>query len=33
VFVSHDQRIAQRFGRQVALPQINRAARVAEPAA
>jgi len=27
VFVSHDRRIAPRFGRQVSLPQINRAAR------
>lgn len=27
VFVSHDRRIASRFGRQVSLPEINRAAR------
>jgi putative ABC transport system ATP-binding protein len=29
VFVSHDQRIAQRFARHVLLPEINRAASVA----
>ena len=29
VFVSHDQRIAQRFGRHVLLPEINRAATTA----
>jgi putative ABC transport system ATP-binding protein len=30
VLVSHDRRIAQRFGREVSLPQINRAARAVE---
>ncbi|MFT3666417.1 ATP-binding cassette domain-containing protein [Piscinibacter sp.] len=33
VLVSHDRRIAGRFGRQVSLPQINRAARIPEAAA
>ena len=28
VFVSHDRRIAERFGRHVLLPEINRAARI-----
>ena len=30
VLVSHDRRIARRFGREVSLPQINRAASAAE---
>ena len=33
VLVSHDRRIAQRFGRQVLLPSINRAARPDEAGA
>jgi len=33
VLVSHDRRIAARFGRQVSLPDINRAARREEAAA
>ncbi|MBU1360038.1 MAG: ATP-binding cassette domain-containing protein [Gammaproteobacteria bacterium] len=33
VFVSHDRRNADRFGRQVSLPAINRAARAEEAAA
>ena len=32
VFVSHDRRIAERFGRHVLLPEINRAAAHAQPA-
>ncbi|VTU39523.1 Lipoprotein-releasing system ATP-binding protein LolD [Variovorax sp. PBS-H4] len=31
VFVSHDQRIAARFGRHLLLPEINRAAELAPP--
>ncbi|VTU35127.1 putative ABC transporter ATP-binding protein/MT1014 [Variovorax sp. PBL-H6] len=31
VFVSHDQRIAARFGRHLLLPEINRAAQLAQP--
>ena len=31
VFVSHDQRIAARFGRHLLLPEINRAAELAQP--
>ena len=33
VFVSHDRRIAQRFGRQVLLPEINQAAALPVKAA
>ena len=33
VFVSHDQRVAARFGRQIALPRLNRAARPEEVSA
>jgi putative ABC transport system ATP-binding protein len=31
VFVSHDRRIAARFGRHLLLPEINRAVELAQP--